>query len=448
MEWRSVSPTLKPRYVSSNVPMNVSTKVYSQTNIPMNMSTTVPRNVSTKIFTPVNVPRNVSTKMYFGSAPPMTSSEIPILQEEITHIEKYFSETCGADTDKNFCTLNLNTLNDIWPDKKVVRAAICSFRRLFTGNTTPAPNLPSLDFKFFENSETITDIVYKITTISGIKLVIKSDVNSGRLDYILHEYLAGLLISRLDSPVFTLVIGAFSCFGGRLAPCSGTGKSANFIMYQYVRDSEEIANLAHSDNLKTFGLNHLTLDKYIDSLSPEECFYIVVAVYYAAWEAYRKIGFIHQDLHFSNIMIVKLDKPYKIKLDNRVFVLQYFPKIIDYGRTQVRIKNKIYSPVMPEFGYPAKSPIFDLTYMLSNFCSAYGYPWYSNIIEPIRQSEDVTDYIDATLAVTRISEEDNLQIYKDMYTRFFKEKSSENVPWITMDSSNITGSGQTCQKMK
>lgn len=65
-------------------------------------------------------------------------------------------------------------------------------------------------------------------------------------------------------------------------------------------------------------------------------------IFYTLWIAYEKLGFVHCDLHDSNILVVEMDEPVAIPYflpngETVVLVTPYVVKIIDFGMSRINI---------------------------------------------------------------------------------------------------------------
>lgn len=164
-------------------------------------------------------------------------------------------------------------------------------------------------------------------------------------DNVCHEFFIGVNIKNL-LPTFSSVA---SCFCASHPTETGVEVEYNYIMYDYIEG-------------KTF---YYVLENKLITL--REGWQIVKIVFESINYAYLVCGFIHQDLHFGNIIITVLNGEENIVIGDKVFTTKYLPKIIDYARAQIKVDGTVYSPEIPGLNIPAKNPLHDLRYLLWAF---------------------------------------------------------------------------------
>lgn len=150
-----------------------------------------------------------------------------------------------------------------------------------------------------------------------------------------YEYYIGLVLNRLrsmDIPNFGLVYGRFFCGfnpSGKML-CDKKYANKTNVLYEYITSLSD----------KT-----ITLQDYIDSDSIElgkktiNLINILVMLLISLQKAQDILQFTHYDLHLGNVLLVELNETYNFVYwynDKKYnIMLDYFPFIIDYGRSHV-----------------------------------------------------------------------------------------------------------------
>lgn len=261
----------------------------------------------------------------------------------------------------DICEQDVEQLKNPYPDSRIVKNVRDTFLSLFLGNKYLDDEsiervlvLPPLQWDFIEETEIISDSLF-VVSLRGMKFFMKREEYTRHTDWTLHEYFVGFNLPRL--PTLALVLGAYSCnFDGKQT-CkyqSTTEDGLNFVLYEYL-DGKTL-----SDFYKDLVAKSVK--------TPEWYVWNMVRI---VWETinhlFLSVRFIHQDLHFGNIIVVDLGEEMNIKIGGRLFTTRYLPKIIDYGRSQITVNGKVYSPIEPEFNIPSITPFHDLRYLLRSF---------------------------------------------------------------------------------
>ncbi len=165
--------------------------------------------------------------------------------------------------------------------------------------------------------------VFKSETKDGKTLIVKYNTkgHSGADGELTaeEEYQIGLKINTLSSPNFVQTYAKFECTrptesNDKWTVCDGD-ESAEYVVVQYI--------------------DGVTLSKFIKTGSFENIVSVVIQTVYALLSAQEAIGFIHNDLHVDNVMVVKSTGPitYSYKGKKRTFNSEYYPVLIDYGKS-------------------------------------------------------------------------------------------------------------------
>jgi len=169
--------------------------------------------------------------------------------------------------------------------------------------------------------------------------------NNERLRSFIHELEAGKLVNTIRKCCmnFMLTFGKFVCAGSLPDPnspnydlCDGSSDQTGYIFVEYISPSNTFDSMLR---------NKIDIVPFFSCVSQ-----VLSAVLFSN----QYYGFTHYDLHLGNILLVPIDScisndvmktNYHLKnvtLENICF--QYYPVIIDYGRTYVKgmDKNDIY----------------------------------------------------------------------------------------------------------
>lgn len=237
-------------------------------------------------------------------------------------IQNYFRKRCQIYND--FCSLNLNALNEPWVNLETLEIATCAFRPLIDQWDD---DLPILNFDFVMNETKIRDGIFLIV-LHDVKYLMKEQDYGSFTDFILHEYFVGLNLNQLNLPTFAGVIAGYQChpeIDGKVCRSQSEGENSNFILYQYI--------------------DGLPLSKICRQLTMSELWIIIKIIWRTISYAKTMINFIHQDLHFSNIIIRDLGEITEISINTVLFNSRYLPVIINYRCSTVRGLNPLNIPL-------------------------------------------------------------------------------------------------------
>lgn len=192
----------------------------------------------------------------------------------------------------------------------------------------------------FINQKSSNGLIY-VVQLKGSKskfskLLIKIQ-KSEMADPASYEYYIGLTLNKLrgmDIPNFGLVYGRFYCGfnpDGKTL-CDKKFKGKTNVLYEYITSLSD----------KT-----ITLQNYIDSdtIEPDiekknvNLINIIIMLLISIQKAQDILKFTHYDLHLENVLLVELNATYNFVYEyggkKYNIVLDYFPFIIDYGRSYV-----------------------------------------------------------------------------------------------------------------
>ena len=174
-----------------------------------------------------------------------------------------------------------------------------------------------------------------------------------------YEYYVGLTLNTLrglNISNFGLVYGRFTCgfnpyHSGKL--CDKKYMNRTNILYEYITSlSGKTVSLYDYINSETIEKNFR--NKTVNLIN------IMVMLLISIQKAQDMLKFTHYDLHLGNVLLVELNTTYNFVCEYRGkrynLVLNYFPFIIDYGRTHVdpemtgKVASRIYdSDKMKEY---------------------------------------------------------------------------------------------------
>ena len=167
--------------------------------------------------------------------------------------------------------------------------------------------------------------------------------NNERLRSFIHELEAGKLVNTIRKSCmnFMLTFGKFVCAGSLPDPnspnydlCDGSSDQTGYIFVEYISPSNTFDSMLR---------NKIDIVPFFSCVSQ-----VLSAVLFSN----QYYGFTHYDLHLGNILLVPIDScisndvmiaNYHLKnntLENICY--QYYPVIIDYGRTYVKEMDKSY----------------------------------------------------------------------------------------------------------
>jgi hypothetical protein len=149
-----------------------------------------------------------------------------------------------------------------------------------------------------------------------------------------YEYYVGKVLNTLrgmNVPNFALVYGRFRCGyddSGRTL-CDPLQEKRTHVLYEYITSlSDKTITLSEYIDTKTDGIR-----KTINVIN------ILMMLLISLQKAQDNLNFTHYDLHLSNVLLVELNATYtfayEYKGNTYNIILDYFPFIIDYGRSHV-----------------------------------------------------------------------------------------------------------------
>lgn len=336
------------------------------------------------------------------------------LAKEIRLLKDYFKK-CNTKLED----VDVSQLYDPYPNDTFLKDLICSFAPLIE-NITNITTLTPLTYNFFEEDGKINDRIFTVRT-KNVKFLMKQEDYSHLTDRLLHEFFVGINILNI-LPTFASVITCYSCtpyLPDVASPCMYAGsedENANFILYQYI-DGPTL---------------YTALENGIVTLT--EAWHIIRIVFESINYAYRERGFIHQDLHFGNIVLYDLGENHNITIGKKQFTSKFLPKIIDYGRSQVRVDTNIYSPQDSTFRLPAKTPVHDLRYLLWAFCE-HNSTFLGDFV-PVEYLEFKREWI--LIELLNKSDSEVLKIY-NRYDKLYPVRFNKTAPPLVMSEYNSQG---------
>lgn len=239
---------------------------------------------------------------------------------------------------------DVSQLCSFYPSKELVRKIRESFLSLFRSHLTCQGNLPCLPWELqIESNTDLKECTFYIVSLRGTKFFMKQEEYARSTEWILHEYFVGINLPFL--PTVSLALGAFSCniYDEKMS----LGSSTRFILYEYIKG--------------------VTLSVWSKSHSARETWKLIRIIWATVRVLFNSIGFIHQDLHHENIIVVDLEEEKSIKIGSETFQTRYLPKIIDYGRSRIKLGGKVYSTRSKNLMIPASEPEYDLRLLLRDF---------------------------------------------------------------------------------
>jgi hypothetical protein len=244
---------------------------------------------------------------------------------EVSYLQKHALDGCSqARPFSELCRLDLSRLRHPWPSIEILNAIRCSFAILMYSVENP-DKLPPLTFRIWDTITPITKDrrIYQ-ASVNGIPMLLKLE-ESARLetDRTLHEVFVGYQLNKVKSeiPFFAYLFGGFGCS----IP--------------------------------------LTLTDWKNRMEKREAWNLVRMILEVLREMFNRTGLVHQDLHFGNILVRRLDTYYTFVVGGQPFVSKYLPSIIDFARSQIRVDGKIFSPKDEFLQLPA-GPMYDVAALL------------------------------------------------------------------------------------
>lgn len=166
------------------------------------------------------------------------------------------------------------------------------------------------------------------------KLLIKIQ-KSELADPASYEYYIGLALNILrgmGALNFGLVYGRFNCGFNPIGKtiCDKNYQDKTYVLYEYITSlSDKTITLA----------DYITSEKISKERKNSNLVNILIMLMISLQKAQDTMGFTHYDLHLGNVLLVQLNKTYNFVYEHNGkkynIILDYFPFIIDYGRSYV-----------------------------------------------------------------------------------------------------------------
>ncbi len=166
------------------------------------------------------------------------------------------------------------------------------------------------------------------------KLLIKIQ-KSELADPASYEYYIGLALNILrgmGALNFGLVYGRFNCGFNPIGKtiCDKNYQDKTYVLYEYITSLSD----------KTMTLyDYIISDKISKERKNSNLVNILIMLMISLQKAQDTMGFTHYDLHLGNVLLVQLNKTYNFVYEHNGkkynIILDYFPFIIDYGRSYV-----------------------------------------------------------------------------------------------------------------
>jgi putative lipoic acid-binding regulatory protein len=234
-------------------------------------------------------------------------------------------------------------------------------------------------FKIFENKPELYNSFFKISKVLPIdsangriflmslkdnllnsgcnessEILVKIPLNVDESDSICYEYYIGLALNSLrinhHTNHFALVYGKVLCgFDNRIDPnvdvdlsnikiCDSTKDLKIHLVYEYIRNTTTKSVHTFKEYMKLLGSNNYSKNK--KRKIEEDLIRLLIILMYTLQVAQDNLEFTHYDLHMSNVLIVQLNKPEKVRIkynNKEMFIItDVIPHIIDYGRSYVK----------------------------------------------------------------------------------------------------------------
>lgn len=318
------------------------------------------------------------------------------------------------------------------PDKRLIKNYINIFKELFyerdiiTTNEIANNTFEIVDFIGQDSSNGIIYIVkIKKSKSKYAKLLIKVAKNR-YADPSSYEYYIGMTLNSLRTSNiqnFSLVYGKFMCgFNEKNIKslkkdkiCDMNNDQKTHILYEYIATES-----GKSETLRSF-IKRMNDPKSDKTKMNIELMNIMLMLMISLQHAQDQLQFTHYDLHLENVLLVKLNGSYKFKYEykNKTYdiVLEYFPFIIDFGRSHIK-PNKVDEIV--------KEPIIDsdakTLYNTYNKFKEYQEECWKNkhfVIDPKKENDKV------------LYQEIIKQLQSKLKNKLFRKKVLKHIKKIT-----------------
>jgi hypothetical protein len=176
---------------------------------------------------------------------------------------------------------------------------------------------------------------------NGTKPIAVMKVSYDKAMPLIHEVVVGMVVSKLQSSCFMNIFGGAMCslpmkdnFKTKSEPKTDALCGSSF-------DNEM---LVFSDFVQSSG----SLSSMMTKLSRPDLLKLIITLIFELQKAGKKFGFIHNDLHFNNILVRPTNREYKVIVsDGNIlkYTLNYEPVVIDYGYSCVEIDGEQIVPL-------------------------------------------------------------------------------------------------------
>lgn len=188
-----------------------------------------------------------------------------------------------------------------------------------------------------------------LITLGNLKMVMKmEELERFDTDRALHEVTVGYVLDSFELPFLAYVYGGFSLSTAGLPYHiheTAAASRRNYTLYEYIPGP--------------------TMGQYMTETydRKKQWFYVIIVVVTLTY-LNKECGFVHQDLHFGNILVRKGNT--LITLNGVNTVVDEYPVIIDLARSQIKINNEILSPTSTSLLLPGTF-YTDLAYLLHSW---------------------------------------------------------------------------------
>ncbi len=251
----------------------------------------------------------------------------------------------------DICRMDLSRLRHPWPDKRLLDEVRCSFAQVLASIRNPN-KFPSLRYSIWDQITSLTQDkrIYRAEVDSVPMLLKLEELHRRHTDHPLHEAFVGYQLNQFKSeiPFFAYMFGAFGCSYPMLdqLPCSSIQPAGNYNLYEFIDGKP--------------------LDQWKNQITFREAWQVVRMIIATLKILNNRIGFVHQDIHFGNILVRRLDTYYTFVIGGETFVSQYLPSIIDYARSRIVFEGRVLSPKDDGLQIPAGTE-YDLSALIHSW---------------------------------------------------------------------------------
>lgn len=251
-----------------------------------------------------------------------------------------------------------------------------------------------------------------------------------------YEYYVGRALNTLrgmNVSNFALVYGRFRCGyneSGRTL-CDPRHQKRTHVLYEYIT----------SLSGKTITLSEYIDSKIDDTRKTINVINILIMLMISLQKAQDHLSFTHYDLHLGNVLLVELNASYSFAYEYKgktyTIVLDYFPFIIDYGRSYVDPEkvDKIVKEPIVDLDSSVKYPDF-ATYQSeiwedTTLGSDDDIP--TDFIESKLRNPDILKELQKILGRQEITVDDVIGLF---YTVEYEEGDPKQTTWLIPDTPN------------